>query len=257
MSHGFLLPWKRLAFVGALAGTFITSTAAHAADDWDSRYRDAVKSCILRSQKNAACVHTKDGNPLDISSQAYEAFYDSSYTAMYGAVGVVARGISMARVAVDPENAPYWKRYNSELNYRTLKKYAGIRAKKDQLEPCQKACLATCISSKIMEYDDRNLPTHWREGIGREKGVCREFSAMAVDLMKSLGLQAETITGVAYEINQGLRPKRIGGHVMVKVNLPQGPFIMEPQSASCEFFDRSFSKVARKFEAELLNTREL
>jgi hypothetical protein len=248
MSRYFLLS------MGALACLF-SATSARAADAEDVKYKSAVDHCILQSQKATSCVEIVNGNPMDKTSVVADGAYDVAYDGVYGTIGTVARGVSMAGVLFDVENAPYWKRYNSELNYQNLKRFAAIRAKKDGLETCQRACLATCISSTLLEYDDRNLITHWTEGVGREKGVCREFSAMASDLMRSLGVKSKTVTGMSYEIQDGQVPKKAGGHVMVEVALPQGNFIMEPQSSECQFFAADFSKDARILSENTLNLK--
>jgi hypothetical protein len=224
-------------------------------ENWDARFRQATEACLLKSMKNVQCIHEVDGNPLEHASAAEDVLYDVGSESLFRGVGEAVKTVSAADALIKGDESAYWRRLNSEYNYETLKKFARYRARKDRLESCQTACLATCITSQIMEFDERNLLTHWTEALGREKGVCRDFSGMAADLMRSMGLKARDVSGTVYEISDGQPPKSDGGHAMVEVDLPNGRFTMEPQLNACVFYDREFSHGVRHLGERILNLK--
>ncbi len=236
--------------------TFTATAVADEQRDWDAKYNDAMKACIVKPLKNRACVHVVDGNPMKVSPEWSQVRYKVGEIGIGFVMGEGARTISAGMVHFQGDDAPYWKRLNSKYNYDALKRWALYRANRDGMEDCQKACLATCISSRIIKYDDRNRITNWRDSVEREAGVCREFSAIAANIMKHLGLKARVLEGEVHAVSDGQVPELEGGHVMVQVQLPNGTFHMEPQNDSCEFYDNKFTKEKRHYEFEGLNLKE-
>jgi hypothetical protein len=240
-----------------LFGTLIFGSAAFASNEaeWDRRYNDAMNSCIIKAEPNRACVHVVDGNPLLVSPEWSQVRYKAGELSAGFLIGEGTRTISAGMVHFQGDDSPYWKRLNAQYNYESLKRWAKYRADKNGMETCQRACLATCISSRMIQYDNANRITSWRDAIEREAGVCREFSAIAANLMQSLGVKARVLEGKVHSIIDGQAPDYEGGHVMVEVSLPNGKFIMEPQTDSCEFYDKSFSTGKRNLQTQSLNLK--
>lgn len=152
---------------------------------------------------------------------------------------------------------------STRVNFFLLIKNLLAKTKKEHLMDCQKACLATCVSSKIIKYSyilkeqktgnpilDMQMEYFKQQGylprvyelkpnvnekltglgaIEKGEGVCRQFSYIAVNLMRSLGLEAEEVVGHPNFTSEYR-------HEVVKVKINEENYLMEPQDDLCNFY---------------------
>lgn len=153
-------------------------------------------------------------------------------------VGAVGASFGISKV----KNARTKRTANLD-GFEVIKSRMAEKANVDHLVDYQRACMAQCVASKIISYDHGlALSMSPSCAIGNGKGVCREYSWIASDLMRYLGLRAQRQTVIAYWTpEENPTRKSSGPHVVTKVNIGGSDFLMEPQKNDCIFYERSFN----------------
>jgi hypothetical protein len=234
---------------GIVAGAVPTSSPLGPS----ARYVNTIQNCFKKSFQDLKCQRVVNGNPLRKDKSLGQLRYVFEYGAVDAGLGRWERNKSLIQGFWDAENASFWGEVENENSYQLLKASAVRKAQKENLQDCQKACLATCISSSLLKYNDESRPHHLIDGLGRLEGNCREFSAMALDVMRALDVESDPVVGKNYKINEDQKPVESEQHAMVQVFLDGVEFIMEPQRNACEFFDPEFTLNVRKIHSEALN----
>jgi hypothetical protein len=246
---------KKTILVASLAGCvwgFSFNVLADARSSYNDRWLRVTRSCIVPSMQNVKCDYEENNAPFKKDSTVGQMVYQSGYGTSFRALGWARRSARVLGMLFDIEDSPYWDTYEARLGYKSLKNIAVNKAKRESLSSCQRACLATCISSYLIDYDDDNSMTHWTDSVGSQTGVCREYAAIANDFMKSLKLKSKVVTGYWYE-NMGGTLQKEGGHAMVEVQLGRASYIMEPQDPFCTYYDPKFRAQARPIIRKNLN----
>ncbi len=233
---------------------FVRAAGPDSTSSPDERYVDAINHCLKKTFKQMQCNHLVDGNTLDLDGRLGQLGYRLQYNIYHQERAILRQGKSFLRAVVtSSEDASYWQEASNSGSYAVLKKFAIQKAKKENLQSCQRACLATCISSRLLKYNNENRPHHLLDGLGRLEGNCREFSSMANDLMRAMKVDSSVVVGRNYKIKDGERPEDSGAHAMIGLSLKGEEYIMEPQNSGCVFYDTSFSHQRRKFQTRIMN----
>jgi hypothetical protein len=120
-------------------------------------------------------------------------------------------------------------------DYEWIKSQMMRKADKEKLEDFQKVCLAQCISSKIIEYDQGwKLTQSPQAAIENGKGVCREYSWIASELMSQMGVPANREFVWYYDTDTS------SAHSIVNVKIRGKHYFVEPQEDSCGFYSTQF-----------------
>ena len=150
---------------------------------------------------------------------------------------------------VEPDQEHYWQDHSIGKDYVRLKKSLAKKAKREDLRSCQKACLSTCVSSKIIEYSQelKNQFSTTEGKIESGKGDCKGFSAIADDINYALNLTSQIASGDLYQ-RTDTSLELVGGHMQVMVKIDGEHYLMEPQSNLCQFYPINFSKKIEPME---------
>ncbi len=196
---------------------------------WKNTYQIIKKECLLKNYQAVSCKFgiQDDFSHGNVLISALREFHRLTATAERISVSGMWGAISYF---INPNIESYWDYYQVGQDYDGIKSLMYAKAQREDISSCQAACLATCVSSKLIRYSTAMLKLHYqtaRDAIERREGDCKSFSAIAEDLMTDLGLYAKTVWG----FTSG------GGHAMVKVFLDNKWHIMEPQNSYCEFIN--------------------
>lgn len=211
--------------------------------------------CLKPNFTQATCVHLKGQTRLDrggLMGNLAPAFAAS--TAILKATEGV--GTCYANL-MDPKKPANWLEREIENDFTKLKCALAQKATREKLKDCQKACLATCVSSRILFFDKAYMPKLQtpRQAICSRHGVCRDFTNVALEFMQAQGLNAQVLTGTGYDIEDNEKVP-FGPHAMIGININKKLYVMEPQHTDCTFEDSDFAKAHRAPTIEYLeNTK--
>ena len=237
------MPTYILITVLAILSSSISSSRGEEAKDriteWTETLNDIRDSCLLPKYAKTVCKYYPNRTPIK-RTPVLDFCGEKAFS--HGVVPLTRwakEGIWAVSLLGAPEQTRYWEEFEISKDYKSLKLQLLRKSKKEKLLSCQRACLATCISSKIIEYED-GMPQTCIGAIQSGSGICREFSLIAADILNSLGVSASDFGGVAYEAHEG---KKIPGgkHRMLRVRIGAKTYLMEPQDSSCEFYNAEFS----------------
>jgi hypothetical protein len=221
--------------VGSLL--FFALVNAAFSSEVDDRYKQIFNECLNPSYQNVSCRYEDSTTPLQISktfSIGVAVLDDDAGTA----IDTIKEAVWGASRLLNPDQS----QHKAWIAYQNAQDWAKRKAQRENLKDCQKACLATCISSKVMDEGSQLNIQNARSAIETESGVCREFTAVAVDLMKSFGLDASYAAGSDKEWDDNDEVFRSqGAHVIVSVKIDGKNYLMEPQNPECDFYNPNFT----------------
>jgi len=211
-----LMLFSQLVFAG---GAVVTNETGY--DSAVERYEDIQLNCIENTSYLNSCTLYQDEMVIDpstvrkVQSQVVE-----------GLMSRIGRHYSYHSRELFNE-AESRRRANIRGLYSNMKDKAKKLAKDKKLNTCQKACLATCISSRAIDYDhslvNQACVRRTKDGaIETQKGVCRNFAQISHDIYKYLGVKTKKIFGDNHAIN------------IVKIDGQW--YQMEPQDPTCSFY---------------------
>jgi len=99
-------------------------------------------------------------------------------------------------------------------------------AKKGNLSECHRACLATCMSSRMLTYDDSTRFDSVRGGAAvlNGTGLCTHFSQLADEFMAAVNIPSKLVYGIG---SHGEAHAAIGGEIGGE------EYWKEPQNTDC------------------------
>lgn len=199
--------------------------------DADERYADIQKSCLDKLEYTNKCMLVQDEQFIDPST----ARKVQSELAE-GLLSNIGRHYSYHSRQLFNE-AEAKKRERILAKYRGVKARAKTLVKNKKLLPCQKACVAVCISSKLLDYDPSTFNhicvRRTMDGaIETQTGVCRNYAQIGDDLMEAFGLDTKKVYG--------------DDHAMNLVKLDGIWYQIEPQDDSCTFYYNDGDRIKKK-----------
>ncbi len=213
-----------------------------------------VDDCLSKNYARMVCDYRRNETPIKITK--WRQASGKTLNAVVSGVSTIREvSATLYTYLLNGKNEEYWKRDDRWRQYKALRDLMIRKVEREKPLDCQKACLATCISSKIikmMDYskkgNDESLLTYWdgRRAIENDLGVCRQFSAIAEDLMESMGLKASYVEGYVYsgEVLGTSKYKKTGDqHAVVKVEIDNNSYLLEPQSDQCTFFESKWENL--------------
>ena len=212
-----------------------------------ARFERAAQFCLKKNYRKVACEHIENENVLFIPI-LHKAINKSVQDKLYAGVRKLRVAKRFVDVTVSPDLDRVWDAYSIQLDYENFKRRIKAKASNERLKACQKACLATCISSNLISPEHHPFD-NWRDALEKGEGSCRSYTGIAVDIMKDLGLKAKYTSGLSESNddypNHNDRAFRTS-HAMVKIKLKYEDYLMEPGSDSCEFYDADFNRDPHK-----------
>ena len=207
--------------------------------DYLRKEKDIYAHCLKPKFQTAHCAYFPHRTPLLVDSKVMKAMFVSVdiQNKTYDAVSDAAK--SCAVYAFVPKDEAYWIQQEIETDYARLKCTLAAKKKKERLTDCQAACVATCISMRLIDYVDGGHQSA-KAAVCSGKGTCREFSSIAEELLRSMGLDATRAFGTLYDERPDSK-KEVVGHVMVQVTLDGKPYLMDPQDDACAFYSPKFN----------------
>jgi len=232
-----------LVLISLIVGNLFAQSVAVREQQWRETLREIQISCMDESYEDIECKYEQNGSTLKRTPYVLER-------AIIGFGGVAVPKIGRfikntiwgSTLLIEPEQESYWQDHQIGKDYVRLKKSLNTKAKREKLRSCQKACLSTCVSSKIIQYsrEFKNQFSTVEGKVESGKGDCKGFSAIADDINYALSIPSQVTSGSAYErTDRSL--EFLGFHQQVMVEIDGKHYIMEPQSSSCRFYPIKFS----------------
>ncbi|MBK26786.1 MAG: hypothetical protein CME70_22485 [Halobacteriovorax sp.] len=222
---------------------------------WTKKYADIVNNCILKKFNKKRCKYYKNNTPLDVSSTS--ELVEGVNHGVNSTGRVIKTGFNNIAAFYGGGSEKDFQNAKINQDYDRILKFSKAKITNESLSTCQQACLATCISSRLISYR-RTVAGNYqtcRGALESGGGDCKSFANLANDIMEYFGLTVQTDWGDQYYRDEEKKEHMKGaGHAMISVWIDDKPYLMEPQSRSprCEFYDRNFKKEFRKVEEEYL-----
>lgn len=230
-----------------LAGFLFFNFQSYSMTNLDKTWSNITQKCLTKNYSHPDSITLNDkpyNEKLLLSStvlNALEFVVQNSHSKLtmikYGLKFIVPFSLTS-----DPVD------YEAREFYKSVIHQSKLKASRDNLNQSQKACLAKCIASQIIDYDyEYNEPWKTNEGaISTGNGYCREFSNILAAISKELGLQAYTLIvedDFHYEMEgDGLYTKALNEiikrmpHIIGVIKIDDTWYQAEPQNDCCNFY---------------------
>ena len=202
-----------------------------------------LTSIQIKAQSGLGNVLNKCIDKNDVSKVRCDVLYSEQYTLgtmekgfsfiMYNIGGPLFKG--MAEVENVIQNLISNEPTQSSIEFKKAQKTRlnligklNKKAKKENLNSCQKACLVKCATSNYIEYKSTSgmKSNHIEDIYSSQKGVCTEFSSMANDLGSEIGIEVRNVSSIKQR------------HSYNEVKIDGEWYRFEPQSQKCEFYQK-------------------
>lgn len=209
-------------------------------------YKAVVKECLIPDFSQKKCVFLKNQSTLQTNVVDQGLPFWKYILLPLGRT--VSEGLNVLSLAfVDPSDEEYWWEEVLTEDYKNIKFLIVRKQENEKLSDCQSVCLATCITSRLLTYNNATFPQSAAETIQDGAGVCREFSWVAAELLDLLQIENTGAGGRSYDVDP-LKVKRTaqGMHAMNYVWVDGKKYLIEPQQGpiknTCLFYDADFKQ---------------